>query len=129
MLHKDKLRSPMWCRCRDGAEDTNVDRCDAPQMGRSGFGACALYLLGTELVGAGHEVCAKQREADGVAALRGKLQALLEHFLKRAAVEAAHTHTHNTSAHFEIYGQMRAGRFVEGKCLANAGFRAPQSAL
>lgn len=40
---------------------------------------------------AGHEVCAKQRKADGVSALGGKLQALLEHLLKCTAVEAAHT--------------------------------------
>ena len=48
-----------------------------------------VHLLGTKLVCAGHEVCAKQREADGVSALRGKLQTLLEHLLKRTAVEAA----------------------------------------
>lgn len=48
-----------------------------------------LYLLGTELVCAGHEVRAEQREADGVSALGGKLQTLLEHLFKRAAVEAA----------------------------------------
>lgn len=36
----------------------------------------------------GHEVCAEQREADGVSALRGKLQTLLEHLFKRTAVEA-----------------------------------------
>lgn len=39
----------------------------------------------------GHEVCAEQREADGVSALGGKLQALLEHLFKRTAVEATHT--------------------------------------
>lgn len=38
---------------------------------------------------AGHEVCAEQREAYGVSALGGELQALLEHFFKGAAVEAA----------------------------------------
>lgn len=53
-----------------------------------------IYLLRTELVCAGHEVCAEQREADGVSALGGKLQALLKHLFKGAAVEA--THTKNT---------------------------------
>lgn len=48
-----------------------------------------IYLFGTELVCAGHEVCAEQREADGVSALGRKLQTLLEHLLKGAAVEAA----------------------------------------
>lgn len=52
-----------------------------------------VYLLRTELMCAGHEVCAEQREADGVSALRGKLQTLLEHLLKRTAVEAATTKT------------------------------------
>lgn len=36
----------------------------------------------------GHEVCAEQREADGVSALGGKLQTLLEHLFKCPAVEA-----------------------------------------
>lgn len=48
-----------------------------------------IYLLRTELVCAGHEVCAEQREADGVSALGGKLQTLLEHLFKRTAVEAS----------------------------------------
>lgn len=39
---------------------------------------------------AGHKVCTEQREADGVSALRGKLQTLLEHFFKCTAVETAH---------------------------------------
>lgn len=47
-----------------------------------------IYLLGTELMCTGHEVCAEQREADGVSALGGKLQTLLEHLFKRTAVEA-----------------------------------------
>ena len=42
---------------------------------------------------AGHEVCAEQWEADGVSALGGKLQALLEHLLKGPAVETTHPHT------------------------------------
>lgn len=46
------------------------------------------YLLRTELVGAAHEVGAQQRKADGVAGLGRELQALLEHLLKRTAVEA-----------------------------------------
>lgn len=46
---------------------------------------------------AGHEVCTEQRKADGVSALGGKLQALLEHFFKRTAVEAAHTQKHRKS--------------------------------
>ena len=48
-----------------------------------------IYLLRTEFVCTGHEVCAEQREADGVSALGGKFQTLLEHFLKCPAVEAA----------------------------------------
>lgn len=54
----------------------------------------SVYLLRTELMCAGHEVCAEQREADGVSALGGKLQALLEHLLKRTAIEATHMKTH-----------------------------------
>lgn len=42
---------------------------------------------------AGHEVCTEQRETDGVSALGGKLQALLEHFFKSSAVETAHIKT------------------------------------
>lgn len=49
------------------------------------------HLLRTELVCAGHEVRAEQREADGVAALGGKLQALLKHLFKRTAVETMQT--------------------------------------
>ncbi len=52
-----------------------------------------IYLLGTELMCAGHEVCAEQREADGVSALGGKLQTLLEHLFKRTAVEATQGRT------------------------------------
>lgn len=47
-----------------------------------------IYLLRTELMCTGHEVCAEQREADGVSALGGKLQTLLEHLFKCTAVEA-----------------------------------------
>lgn len=52
-----------------------------------------IHLLRTELMRAGHEVCAEQREADGVSALGGKLQALLKHFLKCTAVEAVKKQT------------------------------------
>lgn len=38
-------------------------------------------------MGAAHEVGAEQREADGVTRLRWQLQTLLEHLLKRPAVE------------------------------------------
>jgi len=40
---------------------------------------------------AGHEVCAEQREADGVSALGGQLQALLKHLLKSTTVETTQT--------------------------------------
>ena len=64
----------------DCSEDVCVCVCVCP--------GCSPYLLWAELVGAAHEVCAEQREGDGVARLRGQLQTLLEHFLKRPAVEA-----------------------------------------
>lgn len=54
-----------------------------------------IYLFGTEFVRAGHEVCAEQRETDGVSALGRKLQTLLEHLLKGAAVEAARQRQRN----------------------------------
>lgn len=45
------------------------------------------YLFRTELVCTGHEVCAEQREADGVSTLGRKFQTLLKHLLKCTAVE------------------------------------------
>lgn len=39
-------------------------------------------------MGAAHEVGTQQGEGDGVAGLRGQLQTLLEHLLKRSAVKA-----------------------------------------
>lgn len=56
-----------------------------------------VYLLRAELMCTGHEVCAEQRKADGVSALGGKLQALLEHLFECTAVEAAPTQKHRKS--------------------------------
>lgn len=118
MLHSDRLRSPMWWRYGEG------------NLIISGFFFLKFkipllllpswyYLFRTELVCAGHEVCAEQREADGVATLRRKLQTLLKHLFKCTAVETRGWAASNTdvqqsssSALFSAYRMLVLYGFV-----------------
>lgn len=78
-----------------------------------------IYLLGTELMCTGHEVCTKQRETDWVAALGGKLQALLKHLLKCTAVEATHKNREKRKIYiFKLMSELCTGLTrVSHECL------------